>query len=196
MNLRITYGRQSEASRNSLTYGYCGIFQSAIKSRKNENGILLSGRRDWAATHGIGVFATRSPYRPNHIGLSCVRLKEVAFDHRGPVLRVLGADLLNGTPIYDIKPYLPYADSFPDAKSGFASSAPKRTEVEFSCPVPGGISDEMLADIRELLKQDPRPAYQRDPGRIYGMKYAGVEIKFKGSEEKITVCDISFYPSI
>jgi hypothetical protein len=125
-----------------------------------------------------------------------VRLKEVAFDHRGPVLRVLGADLLNGTPIYDIKPYLPYADSFPDAKSGFASSAPKRTEVEFSCPVPGGISDEMLADIRELLKQDPRPAYQRDPGRIYGMKYAGVEIKFKGSEEKITVCDISFYPSI
>ena len=144
----------------------------------------------------IGVFATRSPYRPNHIGLSCVRLKEVVFDHRGPVLRVLGADLLNGTPIYDIKPYLPYADSFPDAKSGFASSAPKRTEVEFSCPVPGGISDEMLADIRELLKQDPRPAYQRDPGRIYGMKYAGVEIKFKGSEEKITVCDISFYPSI
>ena len=107
-----------------------------------------------------------------------------------------GADLLNGTPIYDIKPYLPYADSFPDAKSGFASSVPKRTEVEFSCSVPGGISDEMLADIRELLKQDPRPAYQRDPGRIYGMKYAGVEIKFKGSEEKITVCDISFYPSI
>ena len=86
------------------------------------------------------------------------------------MLRFLGADLLNGTPIYDIKPYLPYADSFPDAKSGFASSVPKRTEVEFSCSVPGGISDEMLADIRELLKQDPRPAYQRDPGRIYGMK--------------------------
>ena len=84
----------------------------------------------------------------------------------------------------------------PMRKADLHLSAPKRTEVEFSCPVPGGISDEMLADIRELLKQDPRPAYQRDPERIYGMKYAGAEIKFKGSEEKITVCDISFYPSI
>ena len=187
-----------EAVRGLEEFSHIWILWDFSECHKEQQEQRMESYRQAAETgrqHTDRSLRHRSPYRPNHIGLSCVRLKEVVFDHRGPVLRVLGADLLNGTPIYDIKPYLPYADSFPDAKSGFASSVLRERKSNFPAQF-GGISDEMLADIRELLKQDPRPAYQRDPGRIYGMKYAGVEIKFKGSEEKITVCDISFYPSI
>lgn len=141
----------------------------------------------------LGVFATRSPFRPNPIGLSCVRLMEVRQDRAlGPVLLVAGADLMDGTPIYDIKPYLPYADCKPDAAGGFAA-APKGADLEVDCPT------ELLVRIPEdkrpallaVLAQDPRPQYQDDPTRVYGMSFAGLEVKFRVEGKRLTVTEIS-----
>ncbi len=140
----------------------------------------------------MGVFATRSPYRPNPIGLSCVRLERIDYDaENGPVLHVLGADMMDGTPIYDIKPYLPFADSYPYAKGGFADEN-KENGMQVVC------SEELLkivpAEHRQALLQvlagDPRPAYQDDPHRIYGFSYAGLEVKFTVKEHVLTVADI------
>ena len=140
----------------------------------------------------LGVFATRSPFRPNPIGLSCVRLVEVGQDQRlGPVLMVAGADLLDGPPIYDIKPYLPYADCRPEAVGGFAAQ-PKGADLAVDCP------PELLVRIPEdkrpallaVLAQDPRPQYQNDPDRIYGMAFAGLEVKFRVAGNRLTVTDI------
>ena len=135
----------------------------------------------------MGVFATRSPFRPNPIGLSCVRLDGIKYDEkRGPVLRVLGADIMNGTPIYDIKPYVPYADCKTDAKEGFATPVQENMEIIFSCDVP----KEIKKDLEEILRFDPRPRYHED-GREYGFSYAGYEIKFTAEGNKIKVKDIS-----
>ena len=128
----------------------------------------------------LGVFATRSPFRPNPIGLSCVRLEAVRTDPAlGPVLEVSGADLLDGTPIYDIKPYLPYADCHPEAVGGFASEAPQaHLEVE----IPPALLEAFPADKRDalfgVLSLDPRPSYHNDPARVYGMRFGGFELRF------------------
>ena len=135
----------------------------------------------------MGVFATRSPFRPNPIGLSSVRLERVEFTQDGPVLHVMGADLRDGTAIYDIKPYLPGVDSHPDATDGFVGThAQVLLEVEIDPELIGrlqtaGLSERQLATLREILAQDPRPAYHAahaDPGRIYGLSYAGHDIHF------------------
>ena len=140
----------------------------------------------------LGVFATRSPFRPNPLGLSCVRLLEITRDQTlGPVLTVAGADLLDGTPIYDIKPYLPYADCRPDAVGGFAAR-PKEASLEVDCP------PELLAVLPEdkrpallaVLAQDPRPQYQDDPDRVYGMAFAGTEVKFRVAGGRLRVTEI------
>ncbi len=141
----------------------------------------------------MGVFATRSPYRPNPIGLSSVKLLSIELDTpRGPVLTVSGADLLDGTPIYDIKPYLAYTDSHPDAMSGFAltSEAPK-IKVDFADDLTEKIPSELKQSVIDILAEDPRPGYQDDPDRIYTFKYANIEISFKVSDNIITVIDIS-----
>ena len=140
----------------------------------------------------MGVFATRSPFRPNPIGLSCVKLEsvEVTAD-RGTVLRVSGADLMDGTPIFDVKPYVPYADCRPDAAEGF--TAPGQDYL-----LPVDIPPELLVRIPEdrrealagVLAQDPRPSYQNDPERVYGFGFAGLEIKFTVRDGVLTVTDI------
>ena len=140
----------------------------------------------------LGVFATRSPFRPNPIGLSCVRLVGVEqTEEHGWVIRVAGADLLNGTPIYDVKPYLPYADCKPEAIGGFAS-APK--EATLTVHIPEEFVEKIPAEKREavrgVLAQDPRPSYQDDPERIYGMAFGGMEIKFKVDGDDLTVCGV------
>ena len=140
----------------------------------------------------LGVFATRSPFRPNPIGLSCVRLVGVEqTEEHGWVIRVAGADLLNGTPIYDVKPYLPYADCKPEAIGGFAS-APK--EATLTVHIPAEFVEKIPAEKREavrgVLAQDPRPSYQDDPERIYGMGFGGMEIKFKVDGDQLTVCGV------
>ena len=140
----------------------------------------------------LGVFATRSPFRPNPIGLSCVKLVGVEQTAEfGPVIRVAGADLLNGTPIYDIKPYLPYADCKPEAVGGFASAPKEATlTVHISEEIVEKIPAEKLEAVRGVLAQDPRPSYQDDPERVYGMRFGGLEIKFKVDGENLTVCGV------
>mgnify|MGYP001042859042 CR=1 FL=1 len=141
----------------------------------------------------MGVFATRSPFRPNPIGLSCVRLLEVRQDRAlGPVLTVAGADLLDGTPIYDIKPYLPYADCKPDAVGGFAAQ-PKEAELTVDCSpaLLDRVPEDKRAALLAVLAQDPRPQYQDDPDRVYGMAFAGLEVKFRVAGARLTVTEIS-----
>ena len=141
----------------------------------------------------VGVWATRSPFRPNPLGLSCVKLVRVETTAEGPVLTVSGADLMNGTPIYDIKPYLPYADSKTDAVGGFADEfVGYRLSVEWAPGVREGAladgrSEEWLSEIAEVLAADPRPAYQDDPTRRYGMRYGDAEIAFSVEETVLTV---------
>ena len=135
----------------------------------------------------MGVFATRSPFRPNPIGLSCVEFAGLETDPSdGPVLWVRGADLVDNTPILDIKPYLPMTDSHPDAATGFAG---KTAAHSLSVLIPDTceqkIPDSQRQAIREILEQDPRPGYQRDPDRVYGFAYAGMEIRFRVTGEDV-----------
>lgn len=140
-----------------------------------------------------GVFATRSPFRPNPIGLSSVRLKKVDIDpNLGPVLYVSGADLMDGTPIYDIKPYIAYTDSHPEAVSGFASKpAEYLLEVEFPEDLLEHVAPEKRESLIEVLAHDPRPQYQDDPERVYGLAFGGMEIKFKVIGKRLVVEETS-----
>lgn len=139
----------------------------------------------------VGVFATRSPFRPNSIGLSCVKLEKIEFSKsEGPVLHVRGADLLNDTPIYDIKPYLPYADSFPDAIGGFTEHLEERKltvniQTDDFYKIPENLQNEII----QVLSHDPRPSYQEDD-KIYGIKYSNYEIKFQVKEKILTILSI------
>lgn len=140
----------------------------------------------------MGVFATRSPFRPNPLGLSCVRLETICQDpDLGHILIVSGADLMDGTPIFDIKPYIPYADCHPEASGGFAS-APAGACLSVDCPpdllevVPAASREALLG----VLAQDPRPAYQHKPGRIYGLDFAGCNVRFTVDEDRLTVTEI------
>lgn len=143
----------------------------------------------------MGVFATRSPFRPNNIGLSCVRLEKIIRDPvLGPVLYVSGADLMDGTPIYDIKPYLPYADSHPEASGGFTDQiADHRLEVEFPDELLIQIPEEQRESLLEVLACDPRPRYQKDPERVYGLAYGQRDIHFKVDGQKLLVTEVNDY---
>lgn len=140
----------------------------------------------------LGVFATRSPFRPNPIGLSCVRLEEVRQDQaHGTILIVSGADLMDGTPIYDIKPYIPYADAHPEARGGFAQDAPKPTlAVDFPPDLLARVPEDRREALCAVLALDPRPSYQNDPTRIYGMRFAGCDIRFTVQDNTLTVCGV------
>lgn len=135
----------------------------------------------------VGVFATRSPFRPNSLGLTCVKLIGIEnTPDRGEVLLVTGADILNGTPIFDIKPYIPYADSYPDARGGFAEELKGYAlEVEIPEGLLEKISPEDVGEIREILSADPRPSYQNDPERVYCFEYKDYSLGFSVSGGKI-----------
>lgn len=124
----------------------------------------------------LGVFATRSPFRPNSLGLSVVKLVSV---EEGGVLRVSGADMVNGTPIYDIKPYVPYADSIPEATGGFTETPRQLLDVQVACRMPAKATAEWQAAMHEVLAQDPRPAYQNDPERVYHVVLLPYEVSFR-----------------
>lgn len=158
-------------------------------------------QKDWSPTvrpprlggnTRLGVFATRSPYRPNPLGLSAVRLGEIQqHPTLGPVLHVLGADLMDGTPIYDIKPYLPYADCHPDATGGFAGEAPAPVlEVVIPDRWLRQLPEDCAEQLRQVLALDPRPAYQQDPARVYGMPYAQWDVRFRVAGQVLTVVEI------
>lgn len=143
----------------------------------------------------MGVFATRSPFRPNPIGLSSVRLLAVENDPKlGPILRIAGADLMDGTPIYDIKPYLPYTDSHPDAVGGFADDhVEDRVEVVFPEELLAEIPVEKQAALMGILSQDPRPSYQNDPERIYGVAFGDKNVRFRVADGVLTVCQVEAF---
>ncbi len=140
-----------------------------------------------------GVFATRSPFRPNPIGLSSVKLEKVEIDPKfGPILHVSGADLMDGTPIYDIKPYIAYTDSHPEAVSGFATTpAEFLLEVVFPESLLQKVPESQRKSLTDVLAHDPRPQYQDDPDRIYGMAFGGMEVKFKVEERLLTVVEVN-----
>lgn len=154
-------------------------------------------RKDWSPTvrpprlggnRRMGVFATRSPFRPNPIALSSVRLAGVGQTAAyGPVLHIRGADLMDGTPILDIKPYIPYADCHPEAAGGFAVPAGETLEVVIPADLLSRVPAERAEALRGVLAQDPRPRYQDDPERVYGFIFAGLEVKFSVDGNRLTV---------
>ncbi len=159
-------------------------------------------RTDWSATFRpprlggntrMGVFATRSPFRPNALGLSCVQLLGVEHtDSQGTVLHVGGADLMDGTPIFDIKPYIPYSDSHPDARGGFTDSV---SDFLLTVDFPDALLKKLPESKREaaavLLSHDPRPSYQKDSDRIYGLSFAGFDIRFSVKDGILTVLAVN-----
>ena len=137
----------------------------------------------------VGVFATRSPFRPNALGLSSVRIQRIELDSAsGPVIHVLGADLMDGTPIYDIKPYIVYADCHPEARCGFVDSRSwPKLEVVIPEEIAKNYQPERLSVLRKILELDPRPHYQNDPHRIYGMPFDGTDVRFFVENGVLTV---------
>ena len=161
-------------------------------------------RQDWSPTVRPpklggnirkGVFATRSPFRPNPVGLSCVKLEKIEQDEKvGPVLYVSGADLMDQTPIYDIKPYLPEFDSHPQATGGFTDQIEKEVlQVEIPEELLRKFPHRLQQPLRDVLAHDPRPGYQEDPGRIYGMPFGGFDVRFSVRQGVLTVCQVEEY---
>lgn len=140
----------------------------------------------------MGVFATRSPFRPNNIGLSCVRFESVRWDEKeGPLLTVSGVDMMDGTPIYDIKPYVPYADCHPEATGGFAHEVlDYGLQVDFPQELLRVIPEPKQEAIKAVLAQDPRPAYHDDAERVYGVEFAGFDVRFRVEGTRLTVCEV------
>lgn len=160
-----------------------------------------SKKEHWSATvkpprlggkKRVGVFATRSPFRPNDIGLSSVRLQRIELDKKeGPILYVSGIDLMDGTPIYDIKPYIPLADCHPDATEGYTRVTKEHSlKVEFPCELLQMYPEEKRQGIMGVLAQDPRPTYFQDPERVYGVSFAGYNVKFTVDGDRLFVCDV------
>lgn len=141
----------------------------------------------------VGVFASRSPFRPNSLGLSSVRLKSIDYDEKlGNMLTVLGADLVDMTPIYDIKPYLPFTDSHPDARAGYTEETIKhRLDVIFPEELLCNIPKKKHCAILDVLSQDPRPSYQNDSERIYGFEFGNLDVRFCVEGNTLTVCEVN-----
>lgn len=180
--------RVSEALRGIEDYSHIWLIWSFSENENKEWSPTVRPPR-LGGNKRIGVFATRSPFRPNPIGLSCVELLGVEHTKSdGDVLIVRGADLLCGTPIFDIKPYLPYVDCKPDARGSFAEQKKDYfLEVDFPDEFSEKIPEQKRNSLCEILSQDPRPSYIEDEQRIYGMKYAGFEIKFSVCQNKLYV---------
>lgn len=184
--------RISEAFRGLEDYSHIWLIWQFSESSGNRWSPTVRPPR-LGGNKRMGVFATRSPFRPNPIGLSSVRLEGVErHPEYGPVLHISGADLMNGTPIFDIKPYLPYADSHPEASEGFGGPL-KEHRLCVECPpeLLDRIPEEKREALFELLAQDPRPSYQHDPERIYGLNFAGMNVQFKVCDEQLILCNIS-----
>ena len=183
--------RTPEAFRGLEEFSHIWLLWKFSKSEKEHWSATVKPPR-LGGKKRVGVFATRSPYRPNDIGLSCVKLESIVFDEKkGPVLYVAGADLLDGTPIYDIKPYIAYADAHPEASEGFAGAVKnKELIVYFPEKLLECYPQEKRAAIIGVLKQDPRPAYDTDETRVYGVEFAGYDVRFTVMGQELTVREI------
>lgn len=183
--------REAAAFRGLEDYSHLWLLWHFSETRKEH----------WAATvrpprlggnRRMGVFATRSPYRPNPVGLSSVKLERIVFDEKnGPMLYVSGADLMDGTPIFDVKPYLAFTDNHENARGGFAASIePYRLQVDFSADLLERIPKEKQSTLLGVLAEDPRPAYQEDPERVYGLDFAGFDVRFRVEGNSLFVVDV------
>lgn len=170
-----------------LIWGFSVSFASARVDKSGWNPTVRPPRL--GGNRRIGVFATRSPNRPNPIGLSCVKLDGIEVDEtNGPVIRVSGIDMVDMTPIYDIKPYLPHADCIPDAVGGFSSDVlGKKLSVSVPSQIAAAVPPDKLASLIHVLEEDPRPSYQDDPERVYGFEFAGYAIGFRVEGTVLTV---------
>ena len=180
--------RTPEASRGLEEFSHIWLLWEFSEAKRDKwqptvRPPLLGGNKR------MGVFATRSPFRPNPIGLSCVRLDKIELTSKyGTVLYIEGADLMDGTPIYDIKPYLAYTDSHPDAKGGFTEAlGDNRLTVIIPDEIKAGFAENKLQSLLSILEQEPRPHYIDDSERVYGFMFAGYEIKFKVNGKTLTV---------
>lgn len=184
--------RKGEAVRGLEDFDYLWLIWEFSANKEVPQSMTVRPPRLGGNTR-LGVFATRSPFRPNHLGLSCVRIDKVVMDvHLGPVIYVKGADLMDGTPIYDIKPYVAYADAHPEARSGFVdTTAWEPLTVVFPESLASRVSAEDMDALKAILAQDPRPRYHDDPERIYGMPYRHLDIRFKVVDNVLTVVEIS-----
>ncbi len=183
--------RSMDAVRGLEEFSHIWLLWEFSKAKRENYSLTVAPPR-LGGKEKKGVFATRAPYRPNSIGLSSVKLEKIYFDERkGPVLVVSGADLLDGTPIYDIKPYLPYTDAHPDAKGSFAEIH-KRDQIQVVFPeecltkLPEDLQEKVLA----VLRQDPRAAYNKKADYVYGMSFQDYDIRFTVEEEVLYVKDV------
>lgn len=183
--------RYPEAFRGLEDYSHIWLIWGFSENSKDEWTPTVRPPRLGGNTR-MGVFATRSPFRPNPIGLSSVTLEKIEMTkEHGPILHIGGADLMNGTPIYDIKPYLPYVDSHPEASNGFAGPVKDYTlRVKFSPEMLECIPKEKWDALIKVLAQDPRPSYQNDPKRVYGLRFSEFEIKFKVDEDILSIISV------
>ena len=183
--------RREEAVRGLETFDYLWLIWEFSANPHEQQGLTVRPPR-LGGNERVGVFASRSPFRPNRLGLSCVRIEKVEMTEKdGPVILVRGADLMDGTPIYDIKPYVAYADSHPEARSGFVDTTEwKPLQVEIPQTLSSLFSEEELAGLRQVLSQDPRPRYHDDAERIYGMPFAGWDVRFRVADGVVTVVEV------
>lgn len=182
--------RRMEAVRGLEAFDYLWLIWEFSANSNAKKSLTVRPPR-LGGNKRLGVFATRSPFRPNNLGLSCVRIDHIAEDPQlGPVIYVSGADLMDGTPIYDIKPYVTYADSHPEARSGFVDQSEwQELEVIIPDDVCARFTPEQIRTLKRLLSLDPRPHYQDDPERIYGMPFETYDIRFRVEGRKLTVVD-------
>lgn len=173
-----------------LIWGFSEGFASASEDERPWSPTVRPPRL--GGNRRMGIFATRSPNRPNPLGLSCVRIESIEKTERyGHVIHVRGIDMLDGTPIYDIKPYLPHTESIPDAMGGFALPAAEHSlHVEYDRSMLEIVPEEKRGSLISALEGDPRPSYQNDPDREYGFPFAGFEVKFKVDGDVLTVTEI------
>ena len=182
--------RQIDAVRGLEDFDYLWLIWEFSENSEAKKSLTVRPPR-LGGNRRMGVFATRSPFRPNNLGLSCVRIDRIEEDATlGPVIYVKGADLMDGTPIYDLKPYVTYADSHPEARSGFVD---QQAWQELDVAIPSGIakrfSPEDLTSLKKVLALDPRPRYQDNPERIYGMPFGTYDIRFKVTGRLLTIVD-------
>ena len=181
--------RREEALRGLESFDYLWLIWEFSANPHEQQGLTVRPPR-LGGNERIGVFASRSPFRPNRLGLSCVRIDKVEIGENGPVIHVRGADLMDGTPIYDIKPYVAYADSHPDARSGFVDKTEwKPLQVDIPQEVRRLFSEEELRVLQQVLSQDPRPRYHDDAERVYGMPFAGRDVRFRVGDGVVTVVE-------
>ena len=182
--------RQPEAVRGLEGFDFLWLIWEFSENKEAKKSLTVRPPR-LGGNKRLGVFATRSPFRPNNLGLSCVQIDRIENDPvKGPVIYVKGADLMDGTPIYDIKPYVTYADSHPEARSGFVDHS-EWQELQVDIPETIGLhfSPEQLLSLKKILALDPRPHYQDDPERIYGMPFGSYDIRFKVEGLSLYVID-------